>query len=111
MLTAVPAAHRLQATAASVSQAGSPRGLLRQVSWGRRCISALAPWPEKPFLEVILRVEVHPAAQKEHGHFPEGYLHPAERTYYNGRPLGSGGVLTSQAALSALVSILSLLLL
>lgn len=60
---------------------------------GRRCLSALPPWPEKTFLEVIPRVEVPPAAQKENFHFPEGYLQPAERTYYCGRP---GGILVSK---------------
>lgn len=73
----VPAAHRLQGTTVRVSQAGPPQGLLQPVSWGRRCTSALPPWPEKPFLEVIPRAEEPPAAQNEHFHFPEGYLHPA----------------------------------
>lgn len=94
-----------------VSQAGPPQGLMQRVSWGRRCVSALPPRPEKPFLEVPLRAEVSPVAQKGHFHFPEGYLHPAKRTYCNGPPLGSGAILTSQAALSSLVSIVSLLFL
>lgn len=72
------------------------RGLLQRVSWGRRRISAPLPWPGKPFLEAILRVDIPPAAQKKNFHFPEEYLQPAERTYCNGRPLGSGGIFISK---------------
>lgn len=72
------------------------RGLLQWVSWGRRCISAPIPWPKKPFLELIPRVDMPPAAQKKNCHFPEKYLQPAKRTYCSGRPLGSGGIFISK---------------
>lgn len=79
VLTTVPAA---QGTAVSVSQARPPTGAALVGVLGQqmhlcppeKAREGLLPWPEKPFLEVPSRAEVPPAAQKEHFHFPQGYL-------------------------------------